>query len=83
MSYAPSQEQRWDHRRDLAKHDERPGDRLTPVMSEALEIAVLVKAINPVEGAKLIEQYGKTCAAAGRLDGVTETINRIAPPVQS
>jgi hypothetical protein len=29
MSYAPSQDQRWDHRRDLTKHEWRPGDPMT------------------------------------------------------
>lgn len=83
MSYAPTQEQRWDHARDLAKHDERPGDRLTPQISEALEIATLVRAVkSPMDGAKLIEQYGSTREAAGRLDGVALLADRIAPPVQ-
>jgi hypothetical protein len=94
MSYAPSQEQRFDHARDLAKHepspfDRQPGDIIEPMdlrlapppMSEALEIAILVKAISPLDGAKLIEQYGKTCESKGRLDGVTQTLDRLAPPV--
>lgn len=40
MSYAPSQEQRWDHRRDLAKHEPRPSD--PPTHSQRLAVAKLV-----------------------------------------
>lgn len=78
MSYAPSQEQRNDHRRDLAKHEPRPGDRLTPAISEALEIAILVRTVkSPIAGAELIEQYGRTCAARGQMEGVQQAYERM------
>jgi hypothetical protein len=84
MTRTANEYERADHDRDLAKHDERPDDRLTPVMSETLEMAILIKAIdNPQVGADLILQYGRTCESKGRLDGVTLTLDRLAPPVRS
>lgn len=76
-------EARWDHARDLRKHDgPRPHDplplRLQPVISPALEIALLVKGLaNVTAAAALIEQYAQTVAAAARLEGVEMTANRI------
>jgi hypothetical protein len=82
-------EQRYDHDRDIRKHDWRPGDppslspdpipfRLQPVMPAALEIAVLVKGIsNYTDAAKLIEQYAQTVASEARLEAVAETSDRI------
>jgi hypothetical protein len=83
MTRAATQAEINDHDRDLAKHDERPGDRLTPMTSHALEIAILVKAVkDPREGAALIEQYACTREAEGVLKGVTRTLDRLAPPVR-
>jgi hypothetical protein len=74
----------WDHERDLRKHDPRPGDkdyipdRLSPPIATALEVAVLVRGLKDVrEGAKLVEQYAQTVAAAARLDGVVMASDRI------
>jgi hypothetical protein len=83
MTRTANEYERADHARDLAKHDERPGDRLTPMTSHALEIAILVKAVkDPREGAALIEQYACTREAEGVLKGVTRTLDRLAPPVR-
>lgn len=77
---AANEYERADHDRDLRKHDERPFDHLDPPTSDSIDIAILVRAVkNPLDGAKLIEQYGSTREAAGRLDGVTKTLDRIAP----
>jgi hypothetical protein len=91
-----TQEQRWDHHRDLLKHEPRPGERgfeppapdvphrLSPPIATALEVAVLVKGVKDVrEGAKLVEQYAQTVAAAARLDQVSITADRIMAVVDA
>ena len=42
MSYAPTQEQRWDHARDLAKHEWRPGD--APTFDQRVVVAEMIGA---------------------------------------
>lgn len=72
----PDEDTRADHYRDERKHD-FPLHAEPKRTTTALEIAVLVKAIGLTEGADLIEQFGNTRAAEGRLDGVSQTSNRI------
>lgn len=73
-----TQEQRWDHDRDLRKHEWRPGDRLDVPICGALEVALLVKGLKNIDDAgKLIEQYAQTVASEARLQAVTETSERI------
>jgi hypothetical protein len=76
-------EARWDAARDRAKHDgPRPHDpiplRLQPVISPALEIALLVKGLdNLTAAANLIEQYAQTVAAGAKLEGIELVATRI------
>jgi hypothetical protein len=63
-----SQEDIWDHNRDLIKNYIGPEPLSQPIT--ALEVAILVNAIPLVQGAALIEQYARTVAAAARLDAV-------------
>jgi len=67
----------WDHRRDLEKHDDTPPlyAQSAPITG-ALEVAILAQAVPLQAAANLIEQYARTCAAAAKLDAVSETINR-------
>jgi hypothetical protein len=95
MSYRPTQDQRWDRARDLAKHEPRPGDRgfeppadvpsrLSPPIATALEVAVYVRGMKDIgEGAKLIEQYAQTVAAAARLQGVIDASDRILATIEA
>lgn len=81
MTRAATQAEHFDHNHDLRKHEPRPDDPI----AEAYEIALLVRNQNLKisAAADLIQQYGRTCESKGRLDGVTQTLDRIAPPVQS
>jgi hypothetical protein len=79
----------FDHRRDQLKHEPRPGDkdyiphRLTPPIATAIEVAVLVRGLKDVrEGARLVEQYAQTVAAAARLDGVVMASDRILATIE-
>lgn len=76
-------ERDWDHERDSRKHD-FPPLRLEPKpQTTALEIAVLVQAIDPLKGAELIEKYAKTVAAGARLDGVQAAYDRMSVALES
>jgi hypothetical protein len=72
MAYAPTQEQRWDHARDLRKHDTDPLPiRLAPDISPAMQIAILVKGEKNYElAAALIDAYADDKAAQQRLEAV-------------
>ena len=74
-----TQEQRFDHARDLRKHDTDPLPlRLITPTSRALDIAVLVQGMkNPTKAADLIEQYAQTVAAEARLQAVADTADRV------
>lgn len=68
MSY--SQEQRWDHQRDLAKH----GD-LNPKPVDAHTVATLVRhsRVSFDEAVALIEQFGAFRASEGAVKATKET----------
>lgn len=81
---------RADHYRDERKHEPRPGDRgfsapsgevpvrLAPDISEAMQVAILVKGEpNFAKAANLIEQYAKTIAAEASLQATIDTSDRI------
>ena len=78
-----NEESRADYERDSVSAEWRPGDA-PPLSAEpkkpttALEIAVLVKAVDPILGAKLIESYAGAVAASAKLEGVDLAISRIA-----
>jgi hypothetical protein len=73
MTRAASQDEIFDHNRDLRKHDPRPSDPIN-----AVEIAVLVKGLkNITEAAALIDQYAATVAAGARLEGVEQAYDRM------
>ena len=73
-----SQDAIFDHNQDLRKNYIEPeAGGLTSTPINALEVAVLVKAIGITAGAELIEQYAQTVAAAARLDGVDQTARRV------
>lgn len=63
----------WDHERDLRKCEPRPTDP----PHDAIEIAVLAQAVSIHSAAQLIEQYARTKAAEGRLQGVVDTFNLV------
>jgi hypothetical protein len=81
MTRMATQEERWDHDRDLRKHEPRPGDKDFPIRLEkplttAMDIVVLVKALsNYTEAASLIETYAGMVAASARAD---EALLRLA-----
>lgn len=63
----------WDHVRDYRKHDTDPLPlRLQPKpLSTAMDVAILVRALDNIEqAAALIEQFVNTKAAEQRLDAV-------------
>lgn len=74
----------WDHLRDERKHELRPGDRgfsrpadnepparLDRPLSTAMDVAVLVRALDNIEqAAALIERFVDAKAAEKRLDAV-------------
>jgi hypothetical protein len=85
-----------DHVRDYRKHEPRPGDRgfSPPSATElparfesnatgALEVAILAQAVPLPQAAELIEQYARTCAAAARLDAVSETIEKCCEAIEA
>jgi hypothetical protein len=84
-------EARWDRERDLRKHDSPSRStmpplplRLTPTISEALQIAILVKGERNFEKcAGLIEQYAQTVAEAAKLDLAIEYERRITVALES
>lgn len=78
-----TQEQRWDHARDLAKHEPRPSDRLSVAIPTAVDVAALVKRVDIITGADLIEQYARTCAAEARMEAVEVTSNRIIAAMEA
>lgn len=69
-------EARWDHARDLRKHDgprphDRIPDRLNKPLSNAMDVVVLVKAMpNYEDCAALIERYASGLREVERLDAV-------------
>jgi hypothetical protein len=81
-----SQEDRWDHDRDLAKHDARPGDRdYVPLhaqsapISTAVDIAICVRALkNPLDGAALIDQYAQMIAKIALADAAEAHYRELA-----
>lgn len=81
----------YDHLRDERKHLPRPSDRIPPLplhiqpapLSPALEVAILAQSVPLQAAADLIEQYARTCAAAAKLDAVSETINRCCEAIES
>lgn len=77
MTRMADEYERADHYRDLAKHDDTPPlyAQSAPITG-ALEVAILAQAVPLQAAANLIEQYARTCAAAAKLDAVSETINR-------
>lgn len=81
MTRMATQNERWDHERDLRKHEPRPGDKDFPIRLEkplttAMDIVVLVKALpNYAEAARLIEQYACMVAANACAD---EALLRLA-----
>lgn len=78
-----TQEQRWDHERDYRKHEPRPSDRLSVPIPTAVEVALLVKAVDIITGSDLIEQYARTCAAEARMEAVEITSNRIIAAIEA
>lgn len=50
----------WDHERDYRKHEPRPSDRLCVPIPTAVDVAALVKQVDIIQGAELIEQYART-----------------------
>jgi hypothetical protein len=80
MTRMANEYERADRERDYRKHEWRPGDapdRLSVAIPTAVEVAVLVKAIDITAGADLIEQYARTKASEARMDGVAEAYNRV------
>jgi hypothetical protein len=78
----PDEDTRADHYRDERKHD-TPAHRFDKPTTTALEIAVLVQAISITQAAELIEQYGNTRAAEGRLEGVGQLDKRLSVALES
>lgn len=83
-------EARWDHQRDLRKHDgPRPHDpplpfRLQPVVPAALAVALLVKDLKNVsDAAALVEQYAQTVAAEAALQATINAGDRILATIDS
>jgi len=72
-----------DHQRDLRKHDFPPLSVEPKPATTALEIAVLVQAIGITQAAELIQQYGDTRAAEGRLEGVGQLDRRLSVAMES
>lgn len=53
-------------------------DRLTPKMTTAMEVAVIVKCLPDLrQAAELIEQYGRTVASAAVVDATAEAYDRV------
>lgn len=79
MGWSSNQEEsRADHYRDERKHDFEPIDRLERQIPTALDVASLVKLVDDISiGARLIEQYAKTCAAEARMEATEAATNRI------
>jgi hypothetical protein len=85
MSYAPTQEQRWDHARDLRKHDTDPlPARMQVPLATALEVAVMVKGLKNIRDAeKLVEQYAQTVAAEAALQATIDAGERILATINA
>lgn len=88
MTRAATQEERWDHDRDLRKNWTPENDplpvRLTPTISEAMQIAILVKGEKNFEkAAGLIEIYAQTVAERAKLDLAIEYDRRIGVALES
>lgn len=68
----------WDHRRDLAKHEPRPGEKdYVPLhaqsapLSTSMDIAICVRGMkNLQDAAALIDSYVEAKAAEQRLEAV-------------
>jgi hypothetical protein len=53
-------------------------DRLTPKMTTAMEVAVLVKCLpNIKDAADLIDQYARTVASGAVVDATAEAYDRV------
>ena len=77
MTRMATQDERFDHDRDLRKHDTLPS-RLSPPIATALEVAILVKGLKNIRDAeKLVEQYAQTVASEARVQAVIDTSERI------
>jgi hypothetical protein len=79
----------FDHARDERKHWPRPGDdvplcaQAAPVAT-ATEIALIVRNLaNVADGAALIEQYARTRASEGVLEGVAKASQRIIEAIDA
>ena len=84
MTRMANEYERADHYHDLEKHELRPGDRgfsrpskndpparLDRPLSTAMDVAILVRALDNIEqAAALIEQFVNTKATEQRLDAV-------------
>jgi hypothetical protein len=81
-----SHEDRWDHDRDLAKHDPRPTDRdYVPLcaqaapISTAMDIALCVRGLkNPIDAAALIDQYALMVAKIALADAAEARYRELA-----
>ena len=87
---SPNEESRADHYRDSMRHEPRPGERdYVPLSAEpapmttAMEIAVLAATVDITTAANLIEQFGNTRAAEGRLEGVANLDRRLSVALES
>ena len=79
-----SQDAILDHNQDLRKNYIEPeAGGLTSTPINAMEVAVLVKAVSITVGAELIEQYARTVAAEARLDQTQITANRILAGIEA
>lgn len=66
-----------DHNHDLRKNCE-PVPPSAPAITNALEIAILVKNLKNIDAAAaLIDQYAATVAAGARLEGVEQAFARM------
>jgi hypothetical protein len=84
MPYFDNHDARWDHDRDLRKHEDFPL-RLETVIPMAVEIAKLVRhpSVSLTAAAELIEQYARTKASEAAADAVLETGNRLIAAIET
>lgn len=71
----------FDHAHDLRKHEPRPSD---PVPA-AVDIALIARNPNVSlsDAARLIEQYARTQASQGVLDGITQASQKIIAAIEA
>lgn len=80
---AATQAEQFDRNHDYRKHEPRPSDRLSVPIPTAVDVAALVKQVDIITGADLIEQYARTCAAEARMEAVEHTSNRIIAAMEA